>query len=476
MTTVKGDVHDIGKNIVAVVLQCNNFEVIDLGVMVPADKILKVAKEENCDAIGLSGLITPSLDEMVSVAAEMQRLDFHLPLLIGGATTSKAHTAVKIEPRYKNNPVIYVADASRAVGVMQKLVTEDAKAEIWAERKEEYEKIRVRMSNRKKTPMLSYEKAVENGVKLDWDNYVPTKPKKLGIHVVENFDLSKLIDFIDWTPFFISWELAGKYPKILTDEVVGEAATNLFNDAQAMLKRIIDEKLFTARGVVGLWPAQRRGADDVVVFNEDRTEEITILHHLRQQIDKPNDQPNYSLADYIAPEGTVDDYIGGFAVTSGLESETISAKYKEDFDDYNAILTKALGDRLAEAFAEYMHHYVRTELWGYKSDEALDNEDLIKEAYQGIRPAPGYPACPDHTEKETLFRILNATEHTEIQLTDNYAMFPTAAVSGWYFAHPESRYFAVGKLSKDQIEDYATRKGLSVEQTERWLRSYLDYD
>lgn len=476
MATVKGDVHDIGKNIVAVVLQCNNFEVIDLGVMVPAEKILKVAKEENCDAIGLSGLITPSLDEMVSVAAEMQRLDFHLPLLIGGATTSKAHTAVKIEPRYKNNPVIYVADASRAVGVMQRLVTPEDREAIWAERREEYEKIRVRMANRKKTPMLTYEQACENGVKIDWDNYTPPKPKKLGLHVVENFDLSKLVDYIDWTPFFISWELAGKYPNILQDEVVGEAARNLFKDAQAMLQRVIDEKLFTARGVVGLWPAQRRGADDIVVFNEDRTEEITVLHHLRQQLDKPNDQPNYSLADYIAPEGTVDDYIGGFAVTSGLESETLSAKYKEEFDDYNSILVKAIGDRLAEAFAEYMHHYVRTELWGYASDESLDNEELIKEAYQGIRPAPGYPACPDHTEKETLFELLNATEHTGMTLTDNFAMTPAAAVSGWYFSHPESRYFKVGKVAKDQVENIAKRKGRTMVDMEHWLSPVLDYN
>ena len=476
MATVKGDVHDIGKNIVGVVLQCNNFEVIDLGVMVPAEKILKIAKEENVDIIGLSGLITPSLDEMVHVAREMQRLDFQLPLMIGGATTSKAHTAVKIEPQYKNDIAVYVADASRAVGVAQKLVTPAAKAEFIAERRDEYEAVRIRNANRKAKALLPYEKACANAYQGDWDNYQPPKPNKLGITVYEDFDLADLAQYIDWTPFFMSWELAGKYPRILEDEVVGEAATALFKDAQAMLTRIIDEKLFNARGVVGLWPAQRRGADDIAVFNEDRSAELAVLHQLRQQTDKPNDQPNYSLADFVAPEGTVDDYMGAFVVTAGIEAEKLANDYEASHDDYNSILIKALADRLAEAFAERLHEIVRKDLWGYASDEQLSNAELIKESYKGTRPAPGYPACPDHTEKATLFRLLNAEAATGVSLTENFAMTPAASVSGWYFSHPDAKYFGLGKIDKDQVTDIAARKGMDLEQMERWLAPNLSYD
>jgi len=476
MATVKGDVHDIGKNIVGVVLQCNNFEVVDLGVMVPADKILKVAKEENCDIIGLSGLITPSLDEMVHVAREMQRLDFHLPLMIGGATTSKAHTAVKIEPQYQNDIAVYVPDASRAVGVAQKLVNPEAKAEYIAERREEYVAVRERNANRKAKALLPYEKACENAFKGDWDNYVPPVPAKTGISVYENFDLADLAKYIDWTPFFMSWELAGKFPRILEDEVVGEAATALYKDAQAMLQRIIDEKLFNARGVVGIWPANRRGADDIVVFNDDKSEEIAVLHHLRQQTDKPNDQPNYSLADFVAPEGTQQDYVGGFIVTAGIEAEKLAKEYDANHDDYNSIMMKALADRLAEAFAERMHEIVRKETWGYANDESFSNEELIKEAYNGIRPAPGYPACPDHTEKTTLFALLAGEANTGVSLTENFAMTPAASVSGWYFSHPESKYFGLGKIDKDQVTDIAARKGMDLEQMERWLAPNLSYD
>ena len=476
MATVKGDVHDIGKNIVGVVLQCNNFEVVDLGVMVPAEKILKVAKEENVDIIGLSGLITPSLDEMVHVAREMQRLDFHLPLMIGGATTSKAHTAVKIEPQFKNDIACYVADASRAVGVAQKLVSPQAKAEFINERREEYQHVRERNANRKAKALLSYEKACDNAFKGDWENYQPPVPNKTGITVYENFDLADLANYIDWTPFFFAWELAGKFPRILEDEVVGEAATNLYKDAQVMLKRIIDEKLFNARGVVGIWPAQRRGLDDIVVFDESRSEEVALLHHLRQQTDKPNDQPNYSLADFIAPEGTKDDYMGAFVVTSGIEAEELAKSYDKTHDDYNSIMIKALADRLAEAFAERMHEIVRKETWGYDANESLTNEELIKEGYKGIRPAPGYPACPDHTEKTALFKLLDAEKHTGVTLTESFAMYPTAAVSGWYLSHPQSKYFGLGKINKDQVENIAERKGMELDTMERWLSPNLNYD
>ncbi len=481
MATVKGDVHDIGKNIVGVVLQCNNFEVIDLGVMVPAERILKTAIEENVDIIGLSGLITPSLDEMVHVAREMQRLDFHLPLMIGGATTSKVHTAVKIEPQYKNDVALYVADASRAVGVAQKLVTPELKNDLIDDTRSNYEYLRERNANRRAKALLPYQKATENAYSCDWANYQPVKPAQPGLTVFDHYDVADLVNYIDWTPFFMSWELAGKFPRILDDEVVGEAATNLFNDAQVMLKRIVDEKLFRARAVVGLWPTLKRGADDLVVFNADENgEELATLHHLRQQTDKPNDQPNYSLADFIAPEGkltTCDyDYMGGFVVTAGIEAEQLSKEYDTHHDDYNSILIKALADRLAEAFAEHLHERVRKELWGYAPHEDLDNDSLIKEKYQGTRPAPGYPACPDHTEKATLFSLLEATQHTGVELTESFAMAPAASVSGWYFGHPDAKYFGLGKIDKDQVENIAERKHMAVDTAERWLAPNLSYD
>ena len=481
MATVKGDVHDIGKNIVGVVLQCNNFEVVDLGVMVSADKILKTAKEENCDVIGLSGLITPSLDEMVHVAKEMQRLDFHLPLLIGGATTSKAHTAVKIDQQYSNDVVAYVADASRAVGVAQKLVNPELKETFRLETLAEYEKVRARNANRKSKPLLPYADACKRAPQITFGDYTPPKPNKLGITVYDEFPLESLIKYIDWTPFFISWELAGKFPRILEDEVVGEAATALYKDAKEMLKRIVDEKLFNARGVVGLWPANRKGTDDIEIYaDESRTEVLETLHQLRQQTNKPAGQPNYSLADFIAPKvgdhtDGKDDFMGAFAVTSGIEAENLAESYKKDNDDYNNILMKALADRLAEAFAECMHAIVRNETWGYVSDSGLTNEELIKEKYQGIRPAPGYPACPDHTEKAALFRLLNPEENAGLTLTENFAMFPSAAVSGWYFSHPESKYFGLGKIDKDQVEDISARKGEEVHVMERWLAPNLNY-
>jgi 5-methyltetrahydrofolate--homocysteine methyltransferase len=479
MATVKGDVHDIGKNIVGVVLQCNNYEVIDLGVMVPCEKILKVAVEENCDLIGLSGLITPSLDEMVTVAAEMERQQIKLPLLIGGATTSKAHTAVKIDPKFNLDQTVYVADASRAVGVAGKLLGEQ-KSEFIAELKDEYEKVRVRNAGRKaRGTLLSYENAIKAGFKADWNNYTPPKPSFTGTKVFDDYPLESLVDNIDWTPFFISWDLAGKYPRILTDEVVGEAATQLFADAQAMLKKIIDEKLLTAKAVIGFWPANTVDHDDISVYqDEHKDQELERLHHIRIQNKKPgNVKPNYSLADFVAPKETqVDDYVGGFVVTAGIGAEALAKAYEEQHDDYNSIMVKALADRLAEAFAEQMHLRVRKEFWGYDSDESLSNEDMIKERYKGIRPAPGYPACPDHTEKGALFRLLNAEENIGVELTEHYAMTPAAAVSGWYFSHPESRYFATGKINKDQVESLAERKGMSLPTLERWLQPVLGYD
>ncbi len=479
MATVKGDVHDIGKNIVGVVLQCNNFEVVDLGVMVSADKILKTAKEENCDIIGLSGLITPSLDEMVHVAKEMQRLDYNIPLLIGGATTSKAHTAVKIDPQYSNDVITYVADASRAVGVAQKLVNPELKETFRLETLAEYETVRARNANRKSKPLLSYPAACERAPQINFGDYTPPKPNKLGITVYDDFPLETLIDYIDWTPFFMSWELAGKFPRILEDEVVGEAATALYKDAREMLDRIVKDKLFISKGVVGIWPANRKGADDIEVYaDENRTEVLETLHQLRQQTNKPAGQPNYSLADFIAPksgDNAKEDYMGAFAVTSGLEAEALAEQYKTDQDDYNNILMKALADRLAEAFAECMHAIVRNETWGYVNDKDLSNDELIKEKYQGIRPAPGYPACPDHTEKAALFRLLNPEANAGITLTENFAMFPSASVSGWYFSHPESKYFGLGKIDKDQVEDISERKNEEVHVMERWLAPNLNY-
>ncbi len=476
MATVKGDVHDIGKNIVGVVLQCNNYEVIDLGVMVHAEKILQVAREEQVDIIGLSGLITPSLDEMVHVASEMQRQDFQVPLMIGGATTSKAHTAVKIEPRYSNDAVVYVPDASRSVSVAAALLGR-GKAQFIAERREEYAQVRERVANRQpRTRQLGYEEAVARAQQLDWDNYTPPRPSFLGTRVLEDFPLEKLVDTIDWTPFFISWELAGKYPRILEDDVVGEQARSLFADAQRMLDKIISEKRITASATLGFWPANRNGSDDIDLYTDDsRNEVLATLHHLRQQMDKPSGEPNLCLADYVAPPGTAADYVGAFCVTTGHGVDELSEQYLAEHDDYNSILLKSLADRLAESFAEYLHRWVRTELWGYAPDESLSNEELVRERYRGIRPAPGYPACPDHTEKATLFQLLQAPDTCGVTLSDNFAMSPASAVSGFYFSHPDARYFAVGKIGRDQVNSVAQRKGMAVDEVERWLAPVLDY-
>ena len=478
MATVKGDVHDIGKNIVGVVLQCNNYEVIDLGVMVPSDKILAAAKEHNVDIIGLSGLITPSLDEMVHVAREMQRLDFHLPLMIGGATTSKAHTAVKIEPHYKNDIALYVSDASRCVNVASQLLSKTAKPKLVSDAREEYDMIRERRKQRgDRTKLVSLKEARARAPEINFDNYVPPKPTFTGIRRFEEYDLKELEPYIDWTPFFISWDIAGKYPQVFDDPKRGEAARNLFDDAQVILRKMVDEKRVSASGVIGFWPAHRRGDDIVVYTDESRTEELTTLHHLRQQNEKAPNKSMMALSDFVAEEGSEHcDYVGGFAVTTGIGAEEMSLEYKNANDDYNAIMVKALADRLAEAFAERMHERVRKEFWAYNSDEQLANEDLIKERYHGIRPAPGYPACPDHTEKATLFKLLDATAQTGIEITESFAMFPTAAVSGWYFSHPESKFFSVGKIGVDQVEDYAERKGLSKAEAERWLAPSLAYD
>ena len=479
MATVKGDVHDIGKNIVGVVLQCNNFEVIDLGVMVPCDKIIDTAIEQNCDIIGLSGLITPSLDEMVFVGREMERRGINKPLLIGGATTSKAHTAVKIDPVFKLNQVVYVADASRAVGVASTLLSDDLRPKFVEDLKQEYVEVRERNANRKpRGTVRTYPEAIAKGLKLDWENYTPPTPAFTGVKVFEDYDLNKLVDFIDWTPFFISWDLVGKFPKILDDEVVGEAARALWDDAQKMLRKLIDEKLIKANGVIGFWPANTVNADDIAVYDSSG-KQINTLHHIRQQHLKQGmeSKPHYSLADFVAPKETgKQDYIGGFAVTAGVGAEELAKEYQNNGDDYNSIMVKALADRLAEAFAEHMHQRVRKEFWGYDRDENLSNEDLIKEQYKGIRPAPGYPACPDHTEKTQLFALLDGEKNTGITLTEHFAMLPTAAVSGWYFSHPESEYFNTGKIEKDQVESLAERKGVSVQEIERWLSPVLAYE
>ncbi|MAL90601.1 MAG: methionine synthase, partial [Pseudomonas sp.] len=477
MATVKGDVHDIGKNIVGVVLGCNGYDIVDLGVMVPAEKILKTAIEEKCDIIGLSGLITPSLDEMVHVAKEMQRQGFSLPLMIGGATTSKAHTAVKIDPQYSNDAVVYVTDASRAVGVATTLLSKELKPAFVDKTREEYAMIRERTANRSaRTERLSYLDAIANKPPFDWSGYAPVKPSFTGRQVLEDIDLRTLVDYIDWTPFFIAWDLAGKYPRILEDEVVGEAATSLFNDAQAMLEKLIDEKLIRARAVFGFWPANQVQDDDLEVYG-DNGEKLATLHHLRQQTIKPDAKPNLSLADFVAPKSTgITDYVGGFICTAGIGAEELAKAYQDKGDDYNSIMVKALADRLAEACAEWLHEQVRKHYWGYAPDEQLSNEELIREQYKGIRPAPGYPACPDHTEKGTLFQLLDADRISQVTLTEHYAMLPTAAVSGWYFAHPEAQYFAVGKIDKDQVESYSQRKGQELAISERWLMPNLGYD
>jgi 5-methyltetrahydrofolate--homocysteine methyltransferase len=477
MATVKGDVHDIGKNIVGVVLRCNNFEVIDLGVMVPTQKILDTAIAENADMIGLSGLITPSLEEMSHVAREMQRQDFRIPLLIGGATTSRAHTALKIEPHYKAGTV-WVKDASRAVGVAQSLVSKDLVEDFLAKVRTDYADVRERHRNRgpgKQLVQLS--KARAQRFSCDWATYEPPQPTQPGITVFDDYDLARLRPYIDWTPFFQAWELAGHYPAILTDAVVGTQASELFRDAQAMLDRLIDEKWLTARAVIGLWPATNIGDDVEVYADTDRTQRLAVLHNLRQQVDKPIERPDFCLTDFIAPkEFDKPDWLGGFAVTAGIGIEEHLARFEADYDDYSSILLKALADRLAEAFAEHMHERVRREFWGFVPDESLDNDALIAEKYRGIRPAPGYPACPDHTEKTALFTLLDVTRNTGIELTEGFAMYPTAAVSGWYYSHPDSQYFVVGRLSKEQVEDYAKRKGWTLVEAERWLAPNLDYD
>ena len=477
LATVKGDVHDIGKNIVGIVLQCNNYEIIDLGVMVHCDEILRVAREEQVDIIGLSGLITPSLEEMAHVASEMQRLDYQVPLMIGGATTSKAHTAVKIQPGYSNNTVVYVPDASRSVSVASKLLGDD-KDSFAQDLIAEYNVVRDRVNNRKqKSQRLTYEQAIAARPKLDWKNYLPPVPQFTGTRQLDNYPLSELIDTIDWTPFFITWDLHGKFPAILHDEVVGEQARELFKDAQTMLEMIVAENWLEARAVIGFWPAACSNNDDIRVFDEAGNA-LADLHHMRQQMQKRPGEHNFSLADFIAPENGAEsgpsDYIGGFCVTTGHGVDERVKAFEAAHDDYNAIMLKSLADRLAEAFAEHLHKRVRTEFWGYAPDEALDNDALIKERYRGIRPAPGYPACPDHTEKDTLFSLLSAEQACGVSLTESMAMYPTASVSGWYFSHPEAKYFSVGKIGEDQVASLALRKKMSVETLSRWLAPNLD--
>ena len=476
MATVKGDVHDIGKNIVGVVLGCNNYEVIDLGVMVPADRILDEAIKHNVDIIGLSGLITPSLDEMVFVASEMERRKFTLPLLIGGATTSKTHTAVKVEPAYRLGSTTYVLDASRAVGVVSGLLSPEERDRHMAATRTEYVRVREQYARgQEQKTRTRFSDAQANNFKIDWAAYEPPVPTFLGTRTFAAYDLAELARHIDWTPFFASWELAGPFPDILQDDVVGEAARSLYADAQVMLQQIIDEKWFEARGVVGFWPANTVGDDIVVYSGEDRLSEIGRFHTLRQQMSKSGDKPNLALSDFIAPLGTRPDYIGGFAVTSGHGEQEIAQRFKDQGDDYSAILSAALADRLAEAFAETMHKRVRTELWGYAADEALAVEDLIREKYRGIRPAAGYPAQPDHTEKAFLFRLLDAGRATGMELTESFAMNPPSSVSGLYFAHPRAHYFGVGRIGPDQVADYAARKGWTVQTAERWLSPILSY-
>ena len=479
MATVKGDVHDIGKNIVGVVLRCNNYEIIDLGVMVSAELILKTAKEENVDIIGLSGLITPSLDEMVHIAKEMERLQFDIPLMIGGATTSKAHTAVKIEQHYKRNIAVHVLDASRSVSVASQLLNEGQRDAFAQRIREEYQQVRERRANRnQKEDLLTYSQAIANRFQADWADYMPPVPRFIGTRVFDHYPLSELLDYIDWTPFFATWELAGRYPNILDDDVIGLQARQLFNDAQAMLQKIVNENLFNAKVVIGFWPAAQINHDDIEVYvDETRSQTLCTLHHLRQQVRKPTGKPNRCLADYIAPKGTAcKDYIGGFAITAGQETDILARAYETAHDDYNSIMVKALADRLVEALTERMHERVRKEFWPYAKDENLSNAELIKEAYRGIRPAPGYPACPDHTEKRTLFSMLNAEKVVGISLTESFAMNPAASVSGFYFSHPDATYFAVGKIDKDQVVAYSARKGESLSHAERWLSPVLAYE
>ena len=472
LATVKGDVHDIGKNIVGVVLACNNYEIIDLGVMTPASKILAVAREQKVDVIGLSGLITPSLEEMAHVAAEMEREGFDIPLLIGGATTSRVHTAVKIHPRYQRAATVHVNDASRAVGVVGALLSPQARGPYAEKIRDEYRHVaEAHERNEREKTRLPIERARANALKLDWSAYQPTRPQFFGARRIEIDDLAGLAEFIDWTPFFQTWELKGRYPAILQDEKQGEAARSLFADAQAMLKRIIDERWFKPQAVVGFWPAARDG-DDIRLFADDqRTRRIATLHTLRQQLSKRDGKPNVALADFCGPA----DYVGGFVVTAGVEEVEIAKRFERANDDYSSILVKALADRFAEALAEFMHMRVRREFWGYAPGESFSPQELVNESYRGVRPAPGYPAQPDHTEKKTLFELLDAEALTGVSLTESYAMWPGSSVSGFYFAHPEAHYFGVAKVERDQVVDYASRKGMPVAEAERWLAPILNY-
>jgi 5-methyltetrahydrofolate--homocysteine methyltransferase len=470
MATVKGDVHDIGKNIVGVVLQCNNFEVIDLGVMVPFQTILKAANDEGADMIGLSGLITPSLDEMVTVAAEMQRSGMTMPLLIGGATTSRVHTALRIAPAYKG-PVIHVLDASRAVGVAGAMVSDTMKDELVATTAAEYEDIRVKRAGNKQSELVSLADARANAFVPDFAAHPPVRPAWTGVRTIDDVTVADLRPYIDWQPFFQAWELAGFFPAILEDPVVGESATSLYNDAQKMLDQIIAEGWLRPRGVMAIWPARREGDDVVIYEGDNRAEELARFPFLRQQIAKREGRPNSCLADFISPDG---DWLGGFAVTAGNGIEPHLARFKAAHDDYQDILLKALADRLAEAFAEYLHERVRREIWGHETGPKLSNEDLIREKYTGIRPAPGYPACPEHSLKAQLFGLMDVPARTGIELTESFAMLPTASVSGFYFAHPQASYFGVARIGRDQLEDYAARRGVSLEQAETWCRPNLD--
>ena len=475
MATVKGDVHDIGKNIVGVVLACNNFEIIDIGVMVPPEKILDKAVEVNADIIGLSGLITPSLDEMVTVARMMEERGMTIPLLIGGATTSRIHTAVKVDPAYSGT-VVHVVDASKSVPVASTLLSNDKKADFVKEHNELYDKVREGHANRHQAKKIMSLEAARNGkAKIDWDAYEPTTPSFLGTKVFEDISLETLRKYIDWSPFFKTWDLHGRYPKILDDEVVGEEARKLLKEAEEMLDTIISEKWLTAKSVVGFFPANEVNTDDTEIYSDDSRSEVRAkLHHLRQQTERLDPKnPFRSIADYVGPKGT-NDYVGGFCVTAGIGCEEKAKEYADNLDDYNSIMVKALADRLAEAYAEYLHEYVRKELWGYDTDEMLSNDELIREKYRGIRPAPGYPACPEHTEKATLFELLDVTNNIGVELTDSFAMFPAASVSGWYFAHPEAKYFNVGKIGPDQVGNYAKRKGMELKDAQRWLSPLID--
>jgi 5-methyltetrahydrofolate--homocysteine methyltransferase len=475
--TVKGDVHDIGKNIVGVVLQCNNYDVIDLGVMVPAQKIIDKVREVDADMVGLSGLITPSLDEMSNFAAELERQGLDLPLLIGGATTSRAHTAVKVAPRYKAGPTVWVKDASRSVPVAAALLSEGRRKELLAEVEADYAALRQRHAAKHDRPMATLAQARANRTPVDWSGYTPPAPSFTGVRVLRDYDLGELRQFIDWQPFFNAWEMKGKFPDILNNPATGETARKLYDEAQEMLDRIVEEGWLTANGVIGFFPANAVG-DDIEVYDDaERTVVRTVLHNLRQQGEHRAGVPNKSLGDFVAPKETgLPDHVGAFAVTAGLGATEKIMEFKAALDDYSAILQESVADRLAEAFAERLHQRVRKELWGYASDEDLDNEALIREQYRGIRPAPGYPACPEHTEKRTIWDLLNVTGNTGIELTDGMAMWPGAAVSGWYYSHPQSQYFVVGRLGRDQVVDYAERKGWTLAEAERWLSANLAYD